>query len=672
MFKLSRYYSMASLGGIAIIILVLSFFFRQLALETLMEHQTHSNVDLTRSFANSIWTDFDSFVQRSMSWNPEQVKQQPEIEKLLAITKAQMKGMNVVKVKIYNLNGLTVFSTETRQIGKDKSKNKGFMQAKAGKVVSEITFRNEFYAFEGVIADRNLIASYIPIREKNNGPVKAVFEVYTDVTPLVKNMEDTQNKIIIGVVSALTILYLFLFLIIKRADTILTRHEKERKENEEKIRHQAYHDMLTGLPNRDNFNERIEEAVKRVRRHKKTGALMFLDLDRFKLINDSLGHDAGDQLLRVTAKRIQSCLREMDMAFRLSGDEFVVILEDMDKAENAAVIARRILEKMHVPVSLNGYEVIINISIGITCFPGDDDVDVDSIVKQADAAMYSAKETGHNQYEFFTQEMNTLAFERLSMETDLQRALNNNEFILHYQPKFYTDSDELAGVEALLRWQHPEEGMVMPNNFIPSLEDTGLIYEVGEWVMLTACQQAQKWINAGHQPVHMSVNISAKQFRSHNLVMVVGDVLEKSGLDPRYLELELTETMFVENTEHAIEVMQQLKDLGVGLSIDDFGSGYSSLNYLKQFPVDYLKIDRSFIKDLATNEKDASITSAIAALAHNLNLRIVAEGVEDEKQVEFLKKQGCHEMQGFLFSRPISAEKFEKTLLKKYRSIGNV
>lgn len=352
--------------------------------------------------------------------------------------------------------------------------------------------------------DRNLIATYLPIREQGGGPVKAVFEVYTDVTPLVRKMEATQLKIIGGVVLALMLLYLFLYLIVRRADRILTRHESERKENEDRIRHQAFHDSLTGLPNRDSFIQRIDEAIGRAKRHGKRGALLFLDLDRFKLINDSLGHDAGDQLLRIVASRIQKCLRETDMAFRMSGDEFVVVLEDLDKVECAALAAQRILEAMAAPVPLGGCEVIVNISIGITVFPVDGQ-DLEALVKEADSAMYRAKQTGHNHYEFYTPEMNRVAYERLSMETDLQRALQRDEFVLHYQPKIDTETRVLVGVEALMRWQHPTQGIVPPNTFIPVLEDMGLINAVDEWALATACRQAQAWIDAGLPPMRMSV-----------------------------------------------------------------------------------------------------------------------------------------------------------------------
>lgn len=670
MFKLSRYYSIASLVGISVVIIALSGFFRHHALQTLLEHQTRANVDLTRSFANAIWDKFSGFVAYSTLLSGEQIKQRSELKSFHDLIKRQMKGLNVVKVKIYNLDGMTVFSTDPNQIGQDKSQDKGFHQARFGTVASEITFRNEFYAFEQVIVDRNLIASYIPIREEENGPVKAVFEVYSDVTPLVEKMDATQNVIVIGVFVSLTVLYLFIFIIVRRADRLILRHESEHRDSQDQMQHQAYHDSLTGLPNRNSFAERCSDAISRAKRHNKNGSLLFIDLDRFKLVNESLGYDAGDQLLRIVASRIGKCLRETDTAFRISGDEFVIILENIEKEEHAAKVATKVLEAMATPTLLDGYEAIVNVSIGITTFPKSG-TDVEDLVKEADVAMRRARETGHNRYEFYTQDMHTVSFDRLSIVTDLQRALQNNEFLLYYQPKVYSHSMGLAGVEALIRWQHPTKGLIPAKDFIHLLEDIGLINAVGEWVLLAACKQAQTWMKAGLQPMRISVNISAKQFRNQNFVNTVRTTLKDSGLDAKYLELELTESMFAEDTQHAIAVMYQLKRLGINLSIDDFGSSYSSLSYLKQFPVDYLKIDQSFIKGLEENNKDAAIIAAIITLAHNLNMGIVAKGVDNVDQMNILVGKGCKELQGMLFSEPVPAEEIVNIiLLNKIRATG--
>ncbi|WP_455219684.1 putative bifunctional diguanylate cyclase/phosphodiesterase, partial [Kaarinaea lacus] len=453
----------------------------------------------------------------------------------------------------------------------------------------------------------------------------------------------------------------------KRADKIIREQERERLLHEAKMRHQAYHDSLTGLPNKNKFAEQLEESINRCIRSGHQFALMFVDLDRFKIINDSMGHDAGDQLIRITGERLSGLIRDNDTLFRWGGDEFTIILEDIEDPESVASIAERIIIGMTGPIAIGKQEIIITTSIGIAVYPGDSNTS-EALIKNADAAMYHAKGSGRNRYEFYTPEMNARAQERLELESGLQKALQNEEFVLHFQPKYCADSNKLLGVEALIRWQHPSYGLVMPDRFISSLEENGLIIAVGEWVLRSACAQNKMWQDAGLEPVTMSVNISAVQFRNAKLIDTVARVLEETGLEPRYLELELTESMFISNTEAAIDSMNLLKDLGVSLSIDDFGSGYSSLSYLKRFPVDYLKIDRSFIKDIEINRKDAAITSAIAGLAHSLNMRIVAEGVESEGQLNYLKSQGCQELQGYLFSRPVPAAEVSEQLVKKSNS----
>ncbi|MGD8785435.1 MAG: EAL domain-containing protein [Thioalkalispiraceae bacterium] len=668
MFKLSSYYSIASLLGTGLVVLILWFFLRHLATQSLMEHQTRTNIDLTISLANSLLDDYQSFFEATENLSASEIKQRPEIDELQQLITMRMKGISVVKIKIYNINGLTIFSTDPEQIGNDKSKYSGFRQARSGTVASEISFRNEFSDFEGIIMDRNLIASYIPIKSEKNGPVIAVFEVYADVTPLLQGIEDMHSKILLIVFSSLAVLYLFLLVIVRRADKVLLEQDKDRQRNQEKIKRQAYRDALTGLPNRYSFEERIEEAFSRAYRHNKSGALMYLDLDRFKLINDSLGHDAGDKLLHIVADRIRENVRDADMAFRMSGDEFVIILEDLEKTEDASQVAERILQSMQTPAYLDEHELTINVSIGITQFPRDN-YDIEATLKEADVAMYQAKEKGNNNIVYFKDGMNPAAYERLTLETELQHAINENEFVLHYQPKYKTNTYELVGLEALIRWQHPLLGTIPPNKFIPILEDMGKINAVGQWVLEEACSQARKWIDQGYSAIRMSVNISARQFSSDDLVNTVKRVLRKTGLAAEHLELELTESMFVEDTEHAISVMHDLKSLGVSLSIDDFGSGYSSLSYLKQFPVDYLKIDRTFIRDLTSNPKDASIITAISGLAQSLDLEVVAEGVEIQEQIDFLQETGCHELQGFFFQPALPANEVE-SLMRRFRNIA--
>ena len=655
MFKVFRYSSFVGLVAVVAVIVALSWFYRRLAFESLIEGETRSNVALTQAFANSIWPAYAGFVRRAAELPPGELATRKETAALHRDLRVLAKGLAIVKVKIYDLNGLTVFSSDQRQIGEDKSRNPGFRGAAAGAPMSEITFRDRFDAWEGIISDRNLIASYVPVRSSDTAPVEAVMEIYSDVTGLVAKMEQTQLEVVSGVVGALSALYLLMLWMAGRSDRILREQEVERLANEERIRHQAYHDQLTGLPNRTSFAEHLEQAIRRSKRFGWSLALMFIDLDRFKRVNDSLGHEAGDQLLLGSTTRIRSCLRESDLLFRMGGDEFTVLLENVKGPEEAAMVATRMLQAIAEPIELGRHELTATASIGIALYPRDDHSG-DRLVKSADTAMYRAKELGRNRYAFFTQEMNERVEGQLLLEAGLQRAVKNDEFVLHYQPRVCAATQRVVGVEALLRWKHPEWGLVLPGRFIPLLEETGLIVPVGAWVLRTACRQNRLWQDAGLPPMRVSVNLSSRQFRSDSLVATIREALRGSGLAPEQLEIELTESVLVENTETAISVMERLKSIGVAISIDDFGTGYSSLNYLKRFPIDCLKIDRSFVHDLHMSAKDAAIVDAISALARSLGIGLVAEGVEQGHQADFMRARYCTELQGYLFSHPLPAD----------------
>lgn len=655
MFRISRYFSIASLLGFAIVIVALSYLYKQVSLESLKEQESRSNTALTQAFSNSIWHKYADYLKQNSGLEKAQ------IEALDRDVRRMMQGLNVAKVKLYNLNGVTLYSTEPEQIGSNKSLNKGFLTAKSGNIASELTFRNQFYALEGMVVDRNLIASYIPIVSPDTNDVEAVFELYSDVTPLIQKLGDSQTSLVGGVLVILSVLYLFLFVIVKRADNIIAKQDEVQRKHAEQVQHHAYHDALTLLPNRNMFSDRLHEAVNRSRRNNQPFALLFIDLDRFKLINDSLGHITGDQLLCVASKRIMQAMRDIDTVYRMGGDEFTVITDALHNEQEAAIIAQRIIDAMSQPILLDDHEVIVTTSIGIAMYPKDD-ITADKLVKDADAAMYKAKELGRNCYQYYTEDMNARSLERLAMERDLRKAISNEEFVLYYQPKAASTNGEIIGMEALLRWNHPEKGLLTPDHFLSYLEDTGLIIPVGEWVIRTACQEAKRWIHEGYTPMRISVNLSSAQFRADNLVNRVEQILNDFQLDPQYLELELTESLLIDNPENAIKVLEAIKSLGIILSIDDFGTGYSSLNYLKTLPIDYIKIDRSFIQDLETNTKDAAITVAIATLAHNLKMQVVAEGVENQHQVNFLKQQGCQQLQGFLIGKPMPISEL-KTLV---------
>ena len=430
----------------------------------------------------------------------------------------------------------------------------------------------------------------------------------------------------------------------------------QRKAAEKQIQFLAYYDALTGLPNRTLLQDRLSKALAGARRRKDKVALLFLDLDGFKTINDSLGHSVGDLVLQEVAERLKRFAREQDTVARVGGDEFLIVLTAVKDAADAAVAAERLMHAMTVELVIQGRSLSISCSIGIGIFP-EHGTDGETLIKNADAAMYCAKESGCNSFRFFSEGMNAEAMERLTLEHGLRLALEKRELFLVYQPQMDIATGKTTGLEALLRWQHPELGLVRPDKFIRIAENSGLIIPIGEWVLRTACSQARKWQDEGLLAVPVAVNVSAVQFRQEDFCELIGRVLWETGLAPQYLEMELTESLLLSNAHVTLSVLQNLRAMGLKLAIDDFGTGYSSLSYLRQFPVSKLKIDRSFIRDVAVNPDDAAITTAIIGMAKSLNLKVIAEGVEDEAQMSFLRARQCDEIQGYYFSKPLVVEK---------------
>jgi len=427
----------------------------------------------------------------------------------------------------------------------------------------------------------------------------------------------------------------------------------ERKHAEDRLTHLAQFDTVTGLPNRHLFRDRLGQAIVQARRNGGLGGVLFVDLDRFKTVNDTFGHAIGDKLLAQVASRIKECVRAGDTVARISGDEFAVALGDLAKTDDAGFVAQKIVGALAAPFALDGHEAYVSASVGIALHPTDGD-DPDIVLKNADTAMYRAKQQGRNGYQFYLPEMNERLMERLQLEAKLRGALDRGEFRLHFQPKVSLETGAISGFEALLRWQHGER-LVSPAEFIPILEDTGLIVPVGEWVLRAVCEQIRDWQQHGVAAPRIAVNLSTRQFQHKNLVLMVAQILHETGVAPDLLELELTESLLMSDAEEAAEMLRELKGLGVRLAIDDFGTGYSSLAYLKRFPLDTLKIDRAFIRDIVTDPDDATLTLTIINLAHSMRLKVVAEGVETQAQVDFLCRNGCDAMQGYYFARPMPA-----------------
>jgi diguanylate cyclase (GGDEF)-like protein/PAS domain S-box-containing protein len=448
---------------------------------------------------------------------------------------------------------------------------------------------------------------------------------------------------------------------------LVFRDVSESREMADQIAHLAEHDFLTGLPNRLLLNDRIGQAIALAERNRGKIAVLFMDMDGFKNINDSLGHPAGDDLLKCIANRLRDCIRGPDTVSRQGGDEFIVLLQGVKKPEDAAIAAKRLLKSLAETYFMGPHNLHITSSIGVSIYP-DDGSDAETLIKNADTAMYQAKENGRQSFQFFKPEMNVRAVERQSIEEDLRYALERNEFTLHYQPKINLSTRAITGAEALLRWSHPTRGSVSPAQFIPVAEDSGLIVPIGAWVVREACRQAQAWMVAGLPIGSIAVNVSALEFRNEDFLESLFATLEETGLDPKVLELEVTESALMKNAELSSTILQILRKAGVRVAVDDFGTGYSSLSYLRKFPLDALKIDQSFVRQIADSPDGNTIVSTIITMARSLQLRVIAEGVETPEELAFLLEQRCDEAQGYKFSRPIPAEQFE-TLLRSEQSI---
>lgn len=789
MFKLLRYFSVASLVSIVLVTLVLSEIYRMTTEAGLIRLGERNNVALTQMFANVTWPQFRAFANAASQLDDAELRTAPQISSLHREVLVQMHGTQSVKVKIYDLAGRTLFSTETSQIGKDYSQNAGFQAAKQGRVVSEISHRDKFSAFHQEIVNRDLLSSYVPLRRGAEAPIEGVMEVYTDVTDLLAQVERQQRLVTLSVVIVLTGLYGVLFMIVRRADGIIKRSAGELrqakdgaerslnelssylkaidehalvsvtdvdgnliqvndkycatcgygreellghdsrivrsgihpeaffaemwasisqgeiwhgeicnrakdgalywvdaaivplkdahgriaryisimlditpyKESQQRVMHLASHDALTGLPNRNLLQDRIQQMIAHDQRHHERAALLFIDLDQFKTINDSLGHDMGDLLLKQVASRLTSSMRNEDTVARQGGDEFIVLLPCLSDPQSAGQLAGRLIEELNQPFEINGKQMHIGASIGIAIYP-EDGVDVDTLMKNSDIAMYHAKESGRNVYQFFTDSMNQQAMERQSLGVELRQAFARGELLLNYQPIVDVRSGSLECLEVLLRWPHPQRGAVPPIKFIPLAEETGLILPIGEWVLRTACTQLKSWQDQGYAVPRLAINISARQFRQKNFLETVRQILQETGVAASLIELEITEGTLINNSDEVSEALRQLSEMGLHLALDDFGTGYSSLSYLKRFPIDTLKIDRSFVMDIAQDKDDAAIVTAIIAMAHSLGMKVVAEGVEEAAQMAFLREKNCDYFQGYFFSRPGTAEEMQDKL----------
>ncbi len=808
-FKLTRYFSLLSMILLVLAGSLLGLLVRQQEIGQLERVAEDQNVNMTQMMGLLLRQDIERLIARSAGKDKAALQTLPDIAGLRDKLSPLIRGSEIAKVKIYSLQGNTVFSTETSQIGEDKSHNSVFLAARSGRVVSELVHRNQFSASEGVRNDVDLLSSYVPVIA--DGRVVAVFELYQDVTRLMGYIERSLWQIWATLFAVFAALYLMLLLVVRHAQSVLGaqealladanreldrrvaertreleqskvelgiaavafesqqsmlvsdadnvilrvnkaftettgytaeevigktprlfqsgRHDRafyaaiwesidqtgywqgelwdkrkngevfpkwltisavkdahgavthyvgtyiditERKQADERIRKLAFFDQLTGLPNRTLLLDRLQQAESANARSDGYGALFFIDLDHFKALNDMRGHASGDKLLQQVARRLSEDVRQGDTVARLGSDEFVVMLPSLaaNSLGTAAVIVETVCQKLLAvlaqPYALVDAEFHCTASIGISLFKGQE-TSIENVLRQAGLAMYQSKNAGGNTYAFFDPAMESAVLAHAQMESDLRQAIQAQQFELYYQAQVDGQSGRILGAEALIRWKHPERGMVSPVDFIPHAERTGMILPLGQWVLETACTHLAAWA-AQPEMAHLTVavNVSAQQFQSPDFVDQVIATLERTGANPRQLKLELTESVFASNADEIVKMMTELKAMGVGFSLDDFGTGYSSLAYLSRLPLDQLKIDRSFVIALDSGDNNIAICAATISLAHSLKLKVVAEGVETEAQRHFLSTvHHCDMLQGYLFSRPLPHAEFEKLLQGK-------
>jgi diguanylate cyclase (GGDEF)-like protein len=658
-FQLTRHFSLVALLTILIAAVALGEVYRHFAKQHLIQSEERHNAELAQYFAAMLWPDYGAFLTSRQDQSADSIRRHPRSQQLHATVLRLLSGSHVLKIKFFDGNGLTVYSSDRAQIGEDKSQYRGFLAASRGEIRSELSFRDRFYAHadEAELLNREMLSSYVPLRD-GNGNDAGVMELYKDVTPLLEDIEQIHLQLVLATVVVMLCLYSALFLIVKRADRIIREKSQAQRDNERQIQHQANHDALTGLPNRRYFRQLLGERMAGAEKQEHLIALLFIDLDRFKPVNDSFGHQVGDELLKVVAQRLRATCRDSDIVCRIAGDEFTLILDRLDHVRSIERAALRIIDALSQSIYIDDKELAVGASIGIAVYPFDDQ-DLDELIKHADTAMYHAKQSGRNCFRFYAEEMNVQALQRMDMERDLRQGLRDQQFELFYQPRVDLQRQQVVAVEALLRWHHPEKGLVTPDQFIPIAEESGLILPIGHWVLQEACRQI---LQLGDANLGVSVNVSARQFESTDFINEVTQVLQTSGLSPQRLELELTETMLMRSCEECIVALDGIKRTGIRLSLDDFGTGYSSLSYLKRLPLDVLKIDRSFLANVTENPRNAALASTIATLGRKLDMQVVAEGVETEAQLAFVKGCGCHEVQGYLIARPMPLQQLQRFL----------
>jgi len=658
-----RNFTIVSVLGLVVVTGVLGYLYREQEIGNLIAFSTSKSEALAQVFSNETWPDFSPYLADVQELNNRELRQYAGTRQFDKVIRAQIGKLGIHRVSVLAANGNTVFSTNPRQLGVYQNTDPQFQQARKGTAASRLVYRDLLTSMEEIKLDRHLVVSYLPIRQSDDTKPEAVFEIHLDVTAFVHRINDNISLAYFTIVLLLILLIAVFFVLANQTETKIKQLVITISQQEKFIEHQGYHDMLTGLPNRILFRDRLESAMKDCQAHELLLAILFIDLDHFQKVNDALGHAVGDRVLLDVSSRLKACVRSGDTVARIGGDEFVLILEGITVLDEAEEVAKQIIATVSEPIVMEGKEFFITPSIGIALYPFDDD-DVNSLLKKANSAMYKAKNAGRNTFRYFTEIARQQLASRFSIENALRRALERGEFELHYQPVVQANTGKILAVEALLRWDSADVGVISPMEFVPMLEETGLIIPVGQWVLEHACLQNVLWQRKGICDLKMNVNMSAKQLLHKNLIKQVNEALDNSGLRPHLLDVEITESLLIDDFSNTIQILDMLNETGISLSVDDFGTGYSSLSYLKRMPVDTLKIDQSFVRDITVNIDDAAIVEAICALSKSLRFKVTAEGVENSQQLEFLRRVGVNAVQGYLFSRPIPAAEVEALLIR--------
>lgn len=643
---------------------MLGYLFREEQVSDLIKYSENNNLSLVKSLSNQFFEFYTDQIADLEKLSDIELKQNPVAREFDKRVRTHVDSLDVHVIGIVSLNGVTLLSTNPRTLGEKAKISLFYKSIETKKPKSFLKYQDLVSSMEALQVHRYVVTSYIPLFNKGDPEMIGVAEIQLDVTDFIEsiNNESTYAYLIISALMLVIVVMLFLF---AQKSGLLIKKLKQGIDKQEKlVQHQKYHDTLTGLPNRIRFLSHLEHEMKLSKLRNNLLALLFIDLDYFQKINDALGYVVGDNLLVEVSERLQQCVRPGDTVARIGGDEFVIVLQSITVLDEAEEVARQILGSIAEVYKVEDNELFMSLSIGIAMYPFTED-DANTLLKKANSAMKKAKLAGRNTFRYFTESTRKQMVSRFSTENSLRRALERDEFELFYQPIVQAKTGRIVSVEALLRWDSPDQGFVSPEEFIPLLEETGLIIPVGQWVIENACKQGVVWNKMGINDLKINVNMSARQLLHKDLIKQVNDALDMSGLPPHLLDLEITESLLIEDFKNTIHILDNLNDLGIGLSIDDFGTGYSSLSYLKRMPVDTLKIDRMFIRDIAVNIDDAAIVEAICALSRSLRFKVTAEGLETADQLEHLRRAGVNQVQGFLLSKPVCASELEPLLRQK-------